>query len=539
MIQPNTESRLSNTVNKTLGTGGPFLAKVVSHLDPSYMGALEVTLLRQFGNSFADDNQTYIAKCATPFYGSTNFSFQGANLANDQAFDDTQKSYGMWFVPPDIGVTVLVVFIDSDPSQGYWIACVPDRFANHMVPAIASTTNIDAAQSDKKYFPNKGLPVGEINRVANDLKTNANVDSIKRPVHPIADALLEQGLLMDDVRGTNTSTPRRNLPNSVFGISTPGPLDQLGKKSIIGKKESRSPSPVPISRLGGTTFVMDDGNDRYQRKTSAKEGPPEYADRERNEKGSPNIPASEYFRVRTRTGHQILLHNSEDLIYIGNAAGTSWIEMSSNGKIDIFANDSISIHTKQDFNFRADRDVNIEAGRNINLKTAGGNIHQETEKDFVSVIRGDSLVDIKGNCNTTVGKSRFAKIAEADNLMSLTVVVNTTGALSLKSAVDLKFEAGTNTNIKSAGKHIEEAAAIEMNCGPAVPADIAETTTVPEALSTHELVVIDETLVWKDTQYKSPTKLTSIMKRVPMHEPWPDHENLNPANFTPKMTDRG
>jgi hypothetical protein len=222
----NVESRSSNTIDKTLGTGGPFLAKVVSHLDPSYMGALEVTLMRQFGNSYADDNQTYIAKCATPFYGSTNYSFQGSNKANSEAFNDTQKSYGMWFVPPDIGVTVLVVFIDSDPSQGYWIACVPDRFANHMVPAIASSINPDVSPEDKKYFPNKGLPVAEVNRVANDLKTNANVDAVKRPVHPVAENLLEQGLLMDDVRGTTTSSPRRNLPNSVCGISTPGPLDQ-------------------------------------------------------------------------------------------------------------------------------------------------------------------------------------------------------------------------------------------------------------------------------------------------------------------------
>lgn len=535
----NVESRSSAAKIQVLGTGGPFLAKVVSHLDPSYMGALEVTLLRQFGNSYADDNQTYIAKCATPFYGVTNFAHQGSNIANDQAFNDTQKSYGMWFVPPDVGVTVIVIFIDGDPSQGYWIACVPDRFANHMVPAIASTTNIDASQNDKKYFPNKGLPVGEINRMANDLKTNANVDSVKRPVHPIAESLLAQGLLMDDIRGTTTSSPRRNLPNSVFGISTPGPLDQTGKKAIIGKRESKSPTPVPVSRLGGTTLVMDDGDDRFQRKKSPKDGPPEYADRLNGEKGVSDIPASEYFRVRTRTGHQILLHNSEDLIYIGNASGTTWIEMSSNGKLDIFANDSVSIHTKQDFNLRADRDFNIEAGRNINMKTVSGRVQTEVATDLITIVNKDSFVDIKGSLNETITKDRLVKITGDDNLTSSKIKINASGTLSLKSNVDLRFEAGTNTNIKSAGKHIEQAARIEMNCDAAEAAETSGVAAVPKKLSTYELTVINETLVWKDTQYKSETKLSSIMKRVPMHEPWPDHENLNPTNFTPDKTDRG
>ena len=535
----NVESRSSAAVINPLGTGGPFLAKVVSHLDPSYMGALEVTLLRQFGNSYADDNQTYIARCATPFYGVTNFSHQGANIANDQAFNDTQKSYGMWFVPPDVGVTVMVMFIDGDPSQGFWIACIPDRFANHMIPAVASTTNVDASPADKKYFPNKGLPVGEVNRVANDLKSNANVDSVKKPVHPFAEALLEQGLLMDDVRGTTNSSPRRNLPNSVFGISTPGPLDQLGKKAIIGKRESKSPAPVPVSRLGGTTLVMDDGDDRFQRKKSPKEGPPEYADRANGEKGVPDIPSSEYFRVRTRTGHQLLMHNSEDLIYIGNASGSTWIEMSSNGKLDIFANDSVSIHTRQDFNFRADRDFNIEAGRNINMKTVTGRLQTEIATDMITIVNKDSFLDIKGNDNQTIAKDRLVKITGDDNLSTAKIKINAKGTLSLKSDIDLRFEAGTNTNIKSGGKHIEQAARIEMNCDAAELAEAAGTATVPKALSTYELMVIDETLVWKDTQYKSESKLTSIIKRVPMHEPWPEHENLNPANFTPNNTDRG
>jgi len=522
-----------------LGSGGPYLAKVVGHLDPSFMGGLEVTLLKTNGNQFGNDNQTFSVRCATPFYGVTNFSFQGENKGNDQAFNDTQKSYGMWFVPPDIGVTVLVIFIDGDPAEGYWIACVPDRFANHMVPAIASSKNIDYAQADRqKYEPNVGLPVAEVNRAAN-VAVAANINSAKKPVHPVAETYLTQGLLMDDIRGPSTSTPRRNLPSSVFGISTPGPLDPLGKKAYIGKKESKSETQVPVSRLGGTTFVMDDGDSRFQRKTPASEGPMLYADLDNSEKGDPEVIASEYFRIRTRTGHQLLMHNSEDLIYIGNAKGTTWIELTSNGKIDIYAEDSISIHTKNDLNIRADRDINMEAKRNINMKTVEGRMQTEVATDLINIVTKDLKTHIKGNHHLTVGLDSFSKITgDSNNTIDGKLKISSTGTVSLKSSVDLRLQAGTNTNIKSGGKHIEEAARIEMNCDPAAAAENPLASILPVTLTMFDLTVIDNTLVWKDTQYKSSEVLSSIMKRVPMHEPWPDHEHLDPTKSTPEKTDR-
>jgi len=144
---------------------------------------------------------------------------------------------------------------------------------------------------------------------------------------------------------------------------------------------------MPFNRLGGTSFVMDDGDPAFIRASHASAGPPTYINRESGEAGGdPTIPANELVRIRTRTGHQILLHNSEDLIYIANSRGTAWIELTSNGKIDIYAADSVSIHSEGDINLKADNDVNIEAGANINLKagadgriSTGGNLHLNSD----------------------------------------------------------------------------------------------------------------------------------------------------------------
>jgi len=404
---------------------GPFLARVVSHQDPSFMGSLQVELLRPIGND-SSTSELRTVSYLSPFYGVTGVKFIGEDAENN-TYNETQKSYGMWMVPPDVGTTVMVIFIQGDPKRGYWIGCIQDENMNFMLPGIAATEAVVEGTGRS--------PVAEYNKKLNN--TNSDPTTYLKPQHTNQYLnLVIQGLDKDDIRGLTTSSARREAPSMVFGISTPGPVDKNtnAKQGAVGQKDSQVPNAF-VSRLGGSTFVMDDGDAAFLRKKYADEGPPEYAAVEQNETdGNVNIPHNELVRIRTRTGHQILLHNSEDLIYIGNASGTSWIELTSNGKIDIYAKDSISVHSENDINFTADRDINFTAKRNFNLNSAGAN-----------------------------------------NLTA-------TGA----------------TNIRSGGNHVETAANIHMN-GPAA-------ATAPKAA------------------------------RIPQHEPWAGHENLNPTEHTPAKT---
>ena len=516
----------AKTSNRANIGSGPYLARIVSHLDPSFMGSLEVTLLRDQGNQVGEDNQTYVVKCAQPFYGYTNYEFMGQNDGSKKTidgFNDTQKSYGMWFVPPDVGITIIVVFINGDPSAGYWIGCVPSRFTNNMVPAIAGSTAVSMDDADKKKYNTKQpIPVAEINRRLNAKNDQQiDVEKIKKPVHPIADAFLEQGLLDDDVRGTTTSSARREVPSMVFGISTPGPLDKRegAKKAQIGKRLDLTTRPVAVSRLGGTQFVMDDGDDRFQRKKSAGEGPVEYADVLNGEKGQPTIPYNEYFRVRTRTGHQLLMHNSEDLIYIGNARGTAWIEMTSNGKIDIYAGDSVSIHTEADLNIRADRDINLEAGRNINMKAETGRWHAEVYTDMEFLINNDAKLTVGNDNHVLVGANSF---------------ISSNGNFNLATDGDNKLSAGGDTSIGSSGVIKETAASIHLN--DTKSADPAEIADFVKPLTLHDNPATSTSAGW-DKKYQA-GNTTSIIKRIPMHEPWLLHENQAPQLLTPDQTDR-
>jgi hypothetical protein len=508
-----------------LGTGGelsspgPFLAKVISHLDPTYMGMLEVQLLHEVGNDEAREGQLHQVKYLSPFIGQTSIDYVNEDEDN---YNNTQKSYGFWMIPPDVGNTVMVVFVDGDPRKGYWIGCVQDTNMNFMMPGYAATYyNVD----DTKATDKERVPVAEYNKVIGASTMNAT--KITKPATPFETVLDTQGLLEDDIRGITTTSARREIPSMVFGISTPGPVDkqQGARTGSFGKAEHRIGKAF-VSRLGGSSFVMDDGDDKFIRRTAATDGPPEYANVEDGDTaGEVTIPHNELIRIRTRTGHQILLHNSEDLIYIGNSRGTAWIELSSDGKIDIYAEDSISMHTKQDFNFYADRDINMEAGRNFNLKVAER--HQtEVGTDKILIVDANNFISVAGTHDETVtGATKINIEATLDTNVGGQTNLTVGGGFDLNTSGDNKLTSGGNMEIAAANTTIS-GGNINLNGPSAAEAGSAETAAVPEPLPTFANP--------DDTE----ATIDSIMLRIPSHEPWPHHENLDPASFKPDMTDR-
>lgn len=419
---------------------GIYVGKVVNHLDTSFMGGIEVAIAKK--DTAGAALEFVQCKYASPFFGATPFE----GLTDNSGYEYTQKSYGFWAVPPDVGTQVIVVMAEGDYSQAYWIACVPDSGMNFMTPGYSHTTYNDTDTANP-------APVGEYNKRV-DNRGNDPTKFIKPANTTALDNLKARGLEKDWARGTNTSSARREAPSMVFGWSTPGPPDRTGPTVRYGKPGGTA--NVPFNRLGGSSFVMDDGDMSLLRKKPAADDKPEYVSVDSGETGGDvTLPANDLVRIQTRAGHQILLHNTEDLIYIAHGSGNSWIEMTANGKIDIYAKDSISVRSENDINFTADRDINFEAGNNFNF-TAGQNFFLTTGNNW-----------------------------------------------ELKAGADGKLTAASKTHINSA-THAETApSGIFMNSSNS--ASVAEAASLPV--------------------------------RIPEHEPWPDHENLNPQNFLPEKTE--
>jgi len=383
-----TETRKSDESVEKIEGSGPFLAKVKNHLDGEYMGQLEVELLRhnQEGNSTEATGQTVTVSYLSPFYGITPFK----GVSENEGSQHSQNSYGFWAVPPDVDTTVLVIFAEGNRGKGFWIGCVQDQYMNFMTPGRASTGFNDEN-------PGEPRPVVEYNKRTETGEKNNPTQFIK-PCDAEACAALERsGLMGDTIRGHTSSSARRETPSMVFGLSTPGPADRRDGAPRTSYGDESGQIQVPFNRLGGSTFVMDDGDPNLFRTSKPNEGPSAYASLDQG--GLSEYPANELIRLRTRTGHQVLLHNSEDLIYIQHANGT-YIEFTSNGKIDIFSKDSVSIHSMTDINLKADRNITMEAGSAINMKS-GTNIMQESGADFNLKVAANGKITTGGSTNIT------------------------------------------------------------------------------------------------------------------------------------------
>jgi len=398
------ETRTVSSAVDTSGANnpGPFIGVVTNHLDTTYAGRLEVLIQTKAGSGNSPDTPGKSVPCSylSPFYGITPYNGLTANGGHQFS----QKSYGFWAVPPDIGTQVLVICAEG--GQYFWIGCIQEEYTNFMLPAGAPATTFNDQDSSKK------LPVGEFNKKT---ETASGRDATKfiKPVNTDAqDFLQEQGLLEDEFRGLTSSSARREVPSTVFGISTPGPQDRRdgAPKARYGEKFAQT--TTAHNRLGGTSLVFDDGDPSLLRKGppgGPDATPPEYANAEGGETdGDVTRPHNELVRLRTRTGHQILMHNTEDFIYIGNSRGTAWIELSSNGKVDIYAASDVSVHTESNMNFKADGSMYFEAGADIHMK-AGANIFQSADANWEIKVGTDGklttggLVDVKSGGDTRLG----------------------------------------------------------------------------------------------------------------------------------------
>jgi hypothetical protein len=129
----------------------------------------------------------------------------------------------------------------------------------------------------------------------------------------------------------------------------PGEIRQKVDAGEIKPQDARV-----IGRVGGHTFVMDDGDIEGENRL---------------------------MRFRTTSGHQITMSDSGNFFYVTHANGLAWFELGAEGTLDVYATNSINLRTRGDINLHADRDINMYAGRNFLVK-AEENIHLEAVVDF-------------------------------------------------------------------------------------------------------------------------------------------------------------
>ena len=440
---------------------GPFIGEVTNNIDPTRSGRLQVYIKEFAGADKKNKDLWRTVSYCPPFYGAT--PKQGSAGVGSY-LQGNQQSYGMWFTPPDLGVQVLCFFVAGDPSQGYYVGCIPEQGINHMIPAIGAVTK-DKAQTQNgnqaTYFANAPLlPVTEINNENKTISENPKFFDQKKPVHSyVAGILFQQGLANDPVRGAIGSSSQRESPSSCYGISTPGRAVYQGGLSDTGaakKLDTQKPADVNvIGRRGGHTFVMDDGD----------------------LEGNDNL-----VRIRTAKGHQITMSDDGNCFYICHANGQAWLEFGQEGTLDVYTTNSINLRTEGTINLHADEDINMYAGKNINIKSK-----EKTN------IQSDQTISIASKQDLTL-------------FSAMTVGIKANGALAL-TGKQSSLDGGSVLSLKGSQLH--------LNGGPAFP--VATVAGLTKQLNPD--TQFNTSTGWQVTS----SGTESICTRAPTHEPYPYH----------------
>lgn len=436
----------------------PAIGIVKNNIDPTRAGRIQV-YIADFGAPDPDDSTSWITvSYLSPFFGATEGS---GGQDTDGTFTQNPSSYGMWFSPPDIGSTVVCIFVNGDMNYGYYIGGVPAPETLQMVPAIGSVDGnviLNSGESNS-YGGATKLPVTNLNTNNSSLADGAEFLNAAKPVHSyVASILSQQGLIRDPIRGTITSSALRESPSRVgWGVSTPGrPIYKGGytDDNIATAADTGQDSALGVvARRGGHSIVMDDGD---------------------------LIGNDQLVRIRSALGHQILMSDDGQTLFIIHSNGQSYIELGKEGTIDMYATNSVNIRTQGDLNLHADNNININAVKDLNISADNLNLNTETDISFRA----------------------------GGNFKGYTL-----GTYTIKVDGSMSMGAGGSGSYASSGDMFINGSKVNLNTG--------ETSTTPEVVAplptiAHTDTLFDAVKGWA----AAPAKLLSIVSRAPAHAPW-------------------
>lgn len=275
---------------------------------------------------------------------------------------NAQGSYGMFAVPPDAGVTILVFFAENgDLNEGYWFA------VSQEVPSIVSGGAADTAKSDgtgqgEGVF--KDVPSAKVR--PNSLRDAVNTEPAEQENSNKNANTASQGIYSDNKRGQSTASPHRDAnyettqPSKVMGWSSPG----------------------------GNAITMDDGS-----------------------VGDDGVIHPNQIRISTGSGSQVIVDGTNDFIYAINSSGSGWVEIGANGEVMVYAEGSLSLRTEKDFNLRADKNINIEAAEKINIRS-GDNYNLNVGNQYHTKTKGSSFLESGGSNHVKVNTSMYVSTGQ-------------------------------------------------------------------------------------------------------------------------------
>lgn len=282
---------------------------VVDTNDPQQMGRIKVWIPALDGDLYEIEHLPW-SKYMSPLAGQTRDYPAGPDAAQTQGL----QSYGFWAVPKT-GALVIVGLLYGDPNKRVYIGSYFRDHGNRSLPVGRNKPDLAAYPLSDTFNPVEPQTSNLNAQFRNNLTAS---EARTRGAY-------ERQVAQDktDKDGTEGYQPDQILPKDENGVT---PYD---------------PQSYVLTTPGRHSLIFQDN------------------------------PENGRIRVKTAAGHQIILDDANERIYVSTCKGNSWVEMDQDGRIHVYGADSISFSTGGDFNVTATGNFNVAAGGSINIQAGG------------------------------------------------------------------------------------------------------------------------------------------------------------------------
>jgi len=421
-------------------------AEVVNTNDPDQMGRIQVHIVSSYSDKNLKNEFNFFAwaSYASPFGGMDKTGTSGPGSigqSKNTPYGDASTggvAYGMWGIPK-VGAHVLVCSINNDPNNLFWFACIYPDSTPHTMPHGRYSTR---------------TPTG-------DTGPDGPLTSAEQPIEPLYTNLHKA------FRGSKDYEWRtRGADYQVSGISAERQQDNgkvTGTESEIHDTEQQTLIEDNNNTLGqdlkyrqGYSLSRSDPT----KTTDDKFHVDRYMDTDNNLESSvlsfttpgfnaislDDRPENNRIRLRSSTGHQIIMDDTNERIYVSTSEGRNWIEMDADGHIYVYSQESISLRAEGDLNFTAGKSIRMTAATGIHVESqdeirlhATKDLHIRTEQQLFTLSEQDMHLQSSGTIHT--------KAASAYHIESIADFTIKGSNMVLDSGGNVKF----NATLKASG----------------------------------------------------------------------------------------
>ena len=457
------------------------VGRIVDTNDPLQMGRVRVFIPGLDRDSLRVIEVPFAIYCS-PMAGHQQIQSRGPE---DNVYTSGPVAYGLFSIPK-VGTDVLVGFLNGDPTLRFWFG------------ALYGISLTGTLPHGRYTFNNPKSPVpGAL---------DGPLSAAEQPIQP-----LYENLTTAYTRTTATASndgginlnPRKNFEWRVRGADYQAAALGNIQKNLSGQVISSLADDrnYKYTEEDGTLFKNGDYTQGYAKSRVEPKATYDESLVDGGENLDPQTyswttpgfssismddrPENARIRLRTGSGHQIILDDTNERIYISTVEGNNWIEMDQSGNIDIYAARRVSIHSAMDVNITTDGTFRVNAKQGIHLDseqevriTSKQDTHIKSYSTLRAESSGDTNIQSGGDTNISTGKNLNASSTGNVNINAIGVGAWTTGS-------SLNLSAGSNI--------LMTATEIDMNGATAATAAVAAVANASDAYFTN---------------------------RVPEHEPW-------------------